>query len=330
MIPDTMWAGISSPQGIRLGKYPVPSPGRDEVLVRVRAAGMNRADLNAARGGGVAAGLGTGKPIGMEWAGEVVALGDGATDLAPGDLVTCSGSGGYAEFAVAKVDRCIRFDSGQLPVTDAAVLPMALMTAANALFDIGDISESDTVLVQGATSAVGLAALQLAKRATKGRVIGAARNRASLAKLAPFGADDAVCIEDPDWADCVLAATEGRGADIVIDMVTGRYLNDTMRATAVAGRIVAIGRLGGVRTDFDLDLHALRRLAFVGVTFRTRTDAQIADIVRTVRERAWANVMDAGLRLPVCRQFALADCAEAHQFMADNRHFGKIALLPNP
>lgn len=323
----TMLAGVSGENGLHLAEVPVPVPAEGQVLVRVRAAGMNRADLNAARGAGVATKASLGRPIGMEWAGEVAEIGAGVTGLKPGDHVMCSGAGGYAPFAVADAGRCFRLSGAEPDWPKMAVLPLVLMTAHDALITNGRMSEGGTVLVQGASSAVGLATMQIARLKGAKTVIGLSGNPEKRARLAAFGATHALD-PDADWLAAVLEATEGRGVDTVVDMVSGDAMNRLMQATAIRGRIVNVGRLGGTTAQFDFDLHAARRLDYIGVTFRTRSAEEVRRIVELVQQDLWDDIEGGRLSLPIDRSFALSDAVAAHAHMAGNAHFGKIVLIP--
>ena len=325
---ETMIAGVSGEDGLRIAEVPVPTPGPGQVLVSVRAAGMNRADLNAARGAGVASKASLGRPIGMEWAGEIVETGPDVTGLKVGDRVMCSGSGGYSAYAVADAGRCLKLDTTGLGYDSAAVLPLALMTAHDALISNGQLPVGGTVLVQGASSAVGLATLQIARLRGATVVIGTSTSADKRARLSDFGATHVVDPKKEGWVEEVLSATDGIGVDTTVDMVSGPAVNTLMRATAVKGRIVNVGRLGGTRADFDFDLHAARRLAFIGVTFRSRSAQEISDIVERLRADHWGAIAAGELSLPIDRSFALSDAIAAHAHMAANAHFGKIVLIP--
>jgi len=324
MTGQTMRAGVASADGLTLRDVPVPEPTAGQLLVKVSAAGMNRADLNAARGAGVASCESHGKAIGMEWAGEVVDLGGPDSGFAVGDRVTCSGSGGYAEYAVADAARTFDVPS-DMSYAEAAALPLALMTAHDALVREGGFTTDQTILVHGASSCVGLATIAIARLMGASRILGTSTRPNRLARLAASGVT-AIDPSNADWPQAVHDATDGRGADVVVDMVTGPGINDTMRATAIHGRIVNVGRLAGTRADFDLDLHALRRLSLVGVTFRSRTPDEVRTIVRDVDRHLWPHVRSGALRLPMDREFDLEDAVAAHAYMLANHHFGKIML----
>ena len=323
-----MKAGISSEQGLMIAEVSTPCPASHQVLVRVAAAGLNRADLNAARGAGVATKASLGKPIGMEWAGEVIEIGDAVSRFRPGDIVMCSGSGGYAEYAVSDESRTIPLASG-FDVTQAAALPLALMTAHDAVITHGKLQPGQSILVHGASSAVGLMAMQIARWRGAEVIAGTSSDMAKRGKLVHFGATEALDPSDPAWPDNLLATTGGSGVDTVIDMVSGASINQTMRATAVMGNIVNVGRLGGMKAEFDFDLHSARRLNYIGVTFRTRSPAEIRILVDAMKNDLLDALASAQLTLPIDRTFALTDAASAQRHMAANAHFGKIVLIPD-
>ncbi len=321
-----MRAMVVGEQGLELRDIPMPEPGPGEVLVRVRAAGLNRAELAMAAGHAHGALGGKGKPIGLEWAGEVVKLGTGVSGLREGDRVMCSGNGGYAEYAVTDWGRVSPVPDSNMGWTQAAALPTALQTMHNALVTIGQMRRGQAVLIQGASSGVGLMGLQIAKHMGAGLVLGSSTNAGRRARLAEFGADIAIDTADPAWPDAVLAATDGRGVDLVVDQVSAAVANGNLRATRVLGRIVNVGRLGGAKGEFDFDLHAARRIDYVGVTFRTRSPEEVREINRLMREDLWAAVEAGALSLPIDRVFPLEQANEAQAHMRANNHLGKVVL----
>lgn len=322
----TMLAGVSSESGIAIRQVPRPVPLDEQVLVKVAAAGMNRADLNAAKGAGVATKDSLGKPIGMEWAGEVVAVGSKVSDLRPGDKVMASGSGGYAQYAVSDQGRTHKIDG--LDLEKAAALPLVLMTAHDAVVTNGRFKSGESILVQGASSAVGLMAMQIARLIGAANIFGSSSNSDRRARLAEFGATHAIDPASADWPKVVLDQTGQKGVELVVDMVSGPSVNQSMQAAAVRGRVVNVGRLGGVRAEFDFDLHAANRLEYVGVTFRTRSPAEVRAIARRMQEDLWEPLTAGRIGLPIDRSFSLSDAAKAHAHMAANAHFGKIVLIP--
>jgi len=322
----TAWmkAGVATPDGLKIADVARPVPSEEQVLVHVLAAGMNRADLAAAKGIGVASADSFGKPIGMEWAGEIVEIGSAVRHCHIGDRVACSGTGGYAEYAVADQYRVFALDAGQ-DFASAAILPLALMTAHDAL-RVAGFRAGETLLVQGASSAVGLMALQIGRILDAALVVGGARSERKRAQLPTFGANQTVDTSAPHWAKAILALTDGAGANVAIDMVSGNPFNELMKAVAVTGRVINVGRLGGTIAEFDFNLHALRRLTFHGTTFRTRTLDQVREIAAGVLKTLWPHVLSGKLALPIDRRFALTDAEAAHAYMAANEHFGKILL----
>lgn len=321
-----MKAAVATETGLQIQDIAQPQPKPPEILVKVRAAGLNRADLGAARGKGGHGAMGA--VIGLDWAGEVVAVGGEAQGgFKPGDRVMCAGAGGYAEYAVCDWGRVVRMPSG-LSFEDAATLPVALGTMHDALVTNGRLKAGDSVLIQGASSGVGLMGLQIAKLLGARPVIGTSTNAERRARLAEFGADVAIDTGDVAWPDRVLEATGGKGVSIIVDQVSGALVNGNMKAAAIRGRIVNVGRLGGGKAEFDCDLHAMRRIAYIGVTHRTRSVDELREETRAM----WADLGDAvaarRLRLPIDKTFPLAEAAAAQAHMAANRHLGKILLIP--
>jgi NADPH2:quinone reductase len=322
-----MKAAVGTPNGLEIRDIPQPKPKANEVLVRVRAAGLNRADLNAARAASHASHGAAGSPIGLEWAGEVVEAGADAKSFKPGDRVMCSGNGGYAEYAVSDFGRTMPMPEG-LSFEQAGTLPLALLTLHDALVTNGRLKAGESVLIQGASSGVGIMGLRIAKHMGARLVIGSSTSDARRARLKEFGADLVIDTRDPGWPDAVLTATDGKGVNVIIDMISGSVANGNMKAASLLGRIVNVGRLGGAKAEFDFDLHALRRIDYIGVTFRTRTLDEVREIVRKMRADLWDGVAAGKLRLPIDKSFSLDEAVAAQAHMRANAHFGKIVLIP--
>jgi NADPH2:quinone reductase len=320
-----MKAGVATEHGLALRDIPEPRPKPNEVLVKVRAAALNRADLTTARGLPHGSHGGVGAAVGLEWAGEVAAVGAEVTGHSPGDRVMCSGTGGYAEYAVTDWGRVNSMPEG-LSFEQATTLPVALITMHNALVTAGRLHAPDSVLIQGASSGVGLMGLQIAKLRGAGLVIGSSTDAARRGRLKEFGADLVIDTREPAWPEQVLEATGGKGVNVVVDMLSGPVVAQTMKATALLGRIVNVGRLAGTRAEFDFDLHALRRIDYIGVTFRTRTLDEVREISRRMRDDLWDAVTAGKLALPIDRRFTLDQAVEAQAHMRANQHFGKIVL----
>jgi NADPH2:quinone reductase len=320
-----MKAAIGSPEGLQVRDVPKPAVKPTEVLVRVRAAGLNRADLGAARAATHASHGTPGNPIGLEWAGEVAEVGSEVREFKVGDRVMCNGIGGYAEYAATDAGRTMPLPAN-LGFAQAAVLPTALLTLHDALVTNGRLKAGESVFIQGASSGVGLMGLQIARLMGARRVIGSSTNDARRARLKEFGADLAIDPRAADWSEQLLEATDGKGVDLTVDMVSGPAVSQIMKATALRGRIVNVGRLGGAKAEFDFDQHALKRIHYIGVTFRTRTIEEIREIVRRMRADLWDAVTAGKLSLPIDRTFTLDEAPAAQAHMRANAHFGKIAL----
>ena len=318
-----MQAAVITENGLEIQDVAQPEPGAGEVLVRVKAAGLNRADLMALQG---ARGFAAGGVGGREFSGEIAALGDGITGLSVGDRVMCTGNGAYAEYAVTVPARAWKVPGNNMSLEQAATLPVSLQTMHNAIVTAGRMEKSDAVLIQGASSGVGILGMQIAKHMGARLVIGTSTHEGRRAKLTEYGADMALDSSSPDWADQVLEATDGKGVDLIVDQVSGGVMNDNLKATRILGRIVNVGRLGGFKGELDFDLHALRRIDYIGVTLRTRSEEEVAEIIDAMKADLWGAVESGELSIPIDKAFPLEQAGEAHQYMKDNQHFGKILL----
>ena len=320
-----MKAAVVTQTGLEIREVPAPVPGRNHVLVRVRACGLNHADLGVAAGQMHGSVGGPGTIVGMEFAGEVVAVGAEVSAVKPGERVMCSGAGAFAELAVADWGRATPIPA-DMSFEVAATLPVSLQTMHNALVTVGRLAAGESVLIQGASSGVGLMALQIARHMGAALVLGSSTKAMRREKLKAFGADLAIDTSDPAWPDAVLAATGGKGVHLIIDQVSASVANANMQAARVLGRIVNVGRLGGAKGEFDYDLHALKRIDYIGVTFRTRSIEEVREINRRMRADLWGAIEAGSLRLPLDRSFPLAETAAALAHMRANAHFGKIVL----
>lgn len=313
-----MRAIVSTAGGVQLRDVSIPQPRAGEIQVRVRAASLNRIDLVALRSP-------ADQIVGVEWAGEVCAVGAGVTHWKPGDRVMCSGAGAFAEYAVTDSGRACPMPA-TLSYEEATLLPMAVQTMHDALVTNGQLARGQSVLIHGASSGVGLMGLQIAKLLGAGLVLGSSSHPGRRAMLKDYGADASIDSSDPDWPRLVQEATGGKGVELTIDQVSGRQFNQVMEAAALRGRVVNVGRLGGNVAEFDFNLHALKRLQYVGVTFRTRS----VEEVRALNARMLADlsgpIAERRLRLPIDSRFPLEDAARALARMTANQHFGKIVL----
>ncbi|MBT6094923.1 MAG: zinc-binding dehydrogenase [Rhodospirillaceae bacterium] len=321
-----MKAAVLTEAGLQIQEVPEPQPEANQVLVRVKASGLNRADLIMASGRKHGSRGGAGAIAGLEWAGEVVEVGTVVDGIKAGDRVMCSGGGGYAEYAVSDWGRTALIPANNMSFEQAATLPVALQTMHNAVVTAGRLLEGEAVIIQGASSGVGLMGMQIAKHLGARLVIGTSTNAERRARLGEFGADLALDSSDPEWPDAALEATDGQGVDLIVDQISAGVANQNMKAVRVLGRIVNVGRLGGFSGDFDFDLHAAKRIDYIGVTFRTRSVEEVREINRLMRADLWNAVEAGNLHLPIDRTFALDEAAEAQAHMGANAHFGKIVL----
>jgi NADPH:quinone reductase len=320
-----MKAAVVGPEGLQVSEIAVPRPGPGEILVRVRATSLNRADLGVAAGQQHGTQGGAGTVPGLEWAGEVAELGLKTEGFRVGDRVMCRGSGAYAEYAVADHGLALPIPAG-MSFETATTLPVALQTMHDAVITNAHLRPGETILVQGASSGVGLMALQIARWRGASVVIGTSTNPERRAKLAEFGATVALDTKDPNWPEQVRQATGGKGVDAVIDQVSGPLMNGNLQAAAIAGRIVNVGRLGGSRGEIDFDMHAMKRITYVGVTNRTRSIEELRAIAEKTRTDLWSAVEAGTFHLPIDSRYTLDDVAEALGRMRKNQHMGKIVL----
>jgi NADPH2:quinone reductase len=321
-----MKAAVQAGEGLRIEEVAVPRPGPDEVLVKVHACGLNRADLAMLAGHAHGAHGGAGTVLGMEWAGEVVEAGANVPDLRPGDRVMGSGKGAFAEYAVSDHGRVTKLPNQQMSFEQAATLPVALQTMHDALVTNGRLQRGDAVLIQGASSGVGLMGLQIAKLMGAGMVIGTSTTPERRKRLKDFGAQLSIDTTQADWPQQVVQATRGNGVDLIVDQLAGTQANNNLRACALKARIVNVGRLAGTKAEFDFDLHALKRIDYIGVTFRTRTVQEVREINRRMRADLGTAIATGNLSLPIDRRFPFAELAEALAHMGRNAHFGKIVV----
>ncbi len=311
---------------IEVREVPRPAPGDNEVLVRVRAAGANRADLAMNVGHFKGAGAVLAAPIaGLEFAGEIAEVGPGVAGVEPGDRVMAMGQGAFADYACIDHRLLIPIPD-TLTWEEAASLPVALMTTHDAMMTNGNLKPGESVLIQGVTSAVGLAAFQIARLKGASPVIGTSTSDRKLIAMKEWGLDVGINASTEDVVGRVLEATGGRGADLIIDMIGGPAIDQNMRAAAVKARIIDVGRMGGLKGEIDLDLHSLKRISFIGVTFRTRSVEEIQTIIALMVGDIWPEIAARRVRLPIDRAVALHEIADVYGHMRSNTHLGKVVV----
>lgn len=318
---------FGGPQVLVLGDRPRPEPGVGELLIRVAASGINRPDV-LQRLGHYAPPPGTSDLPGLEVAG-VVESGDAAAlaeaGVRVGDRVCALvAGGGYAEWCVAPVAQCLPVPDG-LSDVEAASLPETFFTVWSNVFDRGRLQAGETLLVQGGTSGIGVTAIQLA-RALGAVVIATAGSDEKCAACLALGAHHAINYKSQDFVAEARRITEGRGVDVVLDMVAGGYVAREVECLAEDGRLVIIAVQGGVKSDFNAGLVLRRRLTITGSTLRPRPVAFKGVIARALRERVWPLLAAGKVRPVIHSTFAAADASEAHALMESNQHIGKIVL----
>src|SRR5580698_4044270 len=317
--------GAGAPEVMRLATGPVPIPGSDEVLIRVQAAGVNRPDI-AQRQGSYPPPPGASPILGLEVAGQVVAIGTEVTTLSVGDRVCAlANGGGYAEYCAVPAAQCLPWPTGYDAIK-AGALPETAFTVWANLFQLGRLSKGQTALVHGGTSGIGVTAIQLAHE-FGARIFATAGSDDKCAACVRLGADAAINYRTQDFAAEVKTLTEGRGVNVVLDMVGGPYMARNIRSLGMDGRLVLIAFLQGSKVqDFDFVQVMVRRLIITGSTMRPRTTAQKGAIAAELRDKVWP-VLDAGRCPPVIHAtFPLAQAAEAHRLMESSQHIGKIML----
>lgn len=328
-IPKTMTYvhanGAGAPDVLGLTTGPVPTPKPDEVLIRVQAAGVNGPDM-AQRRGSYPPPPGASPILGLEVAGQVVSIGGQVTTLSAGDRVCAlTNGGGYAEYCAVPAPQCLPWPTGYDAIR-AGALPETTFTVWANLFQSGRLSNGETALIHGGTGGIGVTAIQLAHE-FGARVFATAGSDEKCAACLKLGADAAINYRTQDFAAEVKTLTEGRGVNVILDMVGAPYMPRNIRSLSLDGRLVMIAFLQGSKVqDFDFVHVMVRRLTITGSTMRPRTTAQKGAIAAELRDKVWP-VLDAGRCPPVIHAtFPLAQAAEAHRLMESSQHIGKIML----
>jgi NADPH2:quinone reductase len=323
--------GIREPGGPHVlvpEQRPLPRPGAGEVLVKVAAAGVNRPDVMQ-RLGLYPPPPGASDIPGLEIAGQVIALGPDATRWKLRDEVMALVSGGgYAEYCVAHESHCLPIPEG-ITLVEAAAIPETFITVWHNVFERGRLAAGETLLVHGGSSGIGTTAIQLAK-AFGARVIATAGSTEKCAACRKLGADVAINYKTEDFVTASKAATGGKGADVILDMVGGDYIARNYEAAAVEGRIVQIGFQAGSKATVDFVRIMLKRLTHTGSTLRSRSVADKGAIARALEARVLPMITAGRVKPVIDSTFALADAAAAHTRLETSGHIGKIVLtVPN-
>jgi NADPH2:quinone reductase len=313
-----------TPDVLKLCDRPLPTLKAGEVLIKVHAAGVNRPDL-LQRTGNYPVPPGASDLPGLEVAGEIVDGDLSGSDFKKGDLVCALvQGGGYAEYCAAPIEQCLPVPKG-LSAIEAASLPETFFTVWSNVFDRVQLTGDETLLVQGGTSGIGVAAIQMA-RALGHRVFATAGSDDKCRACEALGAERGINYRTEDFAEIVKTATGGKGVDVILDMVGGDYIPREISCLADDGRLSLIALLGGAKAPLDLGQVLRRRLTITGSTMRPRPIAFKAAIASKLRDRVWP-LLEAGKIKPVIyKTFPLEQAAQAHALMETSTHVGKIML----
>lgn len=307
-------------------EVPDPAAGAGQVVIEVVAAGVNRADVMQ-RMGFYPPPPGASPLPGLEVSGRVVEVGAGVTGWSVGDeACALLDGGGYAERVAVPAGQLLPVPDG-VALRDAAALPEVACTVWSNLVDVARLAPGETVLVHGGTSGIGTFAIQLAK-ARGCRVAVTAGTPEKLAFCRELGADVAVNYREDDFVEAVREATDGRGADVVLDSIGAKYLSRNVDVLATGGRLVVIGLLGGRKGELDLAALLGKRGSITATSLRARDADDKARIVAAVRDEVWPLLADGSVRPVVHSTHPLAEAAAAHREMESSTHVGKILLLP--
>jgi NADPH2:quinone reductase len=319
--------GISKPGGPEVlvpETRAVPSPGPNEILVKVAAAGVNRPDV-AQRSGAYPPPPGASDLPGLEVAGVVAAIGDGVTKHGIGDKVmSLVAGGGYAQYVIAPDAQAMAIPAA-LTMIGAGATPETLMTVWHNVFERGALQSGETLLVHGGSSGIGTMAIQLAK-AFGAKVIVTVGSKEKADACLKLGADRAINYKTEDFVAEVKAATGGHGADVILDMVGGDYIERNYDAAAIEGRVVQIAFLGGAKATVNFAKAMVKRLHHTGSTLRPRALADKAAMVRAIEAKVLPLLRDGKVKPLIDSTFPLEKAADAHRRMETSEHIGKIVL----
>jgi NADPH2:quinone reductase len=303
---------------------PVPSVGPGEVLVKVAAAGVNRPDV-LQRQGRYPPPPGVTDIPGLEVAGTIEKVDPAVTDWRVGDHVCALVSGGgYAEFCAVPAPQCLPIPLG-FDVTHAAAIPETTFTVWTNVFERGRLAAGESILIHGGSSGIGTTAIQLA-RAWGARVFATAGSAEKCAACESLGAAQCVNYRETDFVAAIKAATNGRGVDVVLDMVAGDYVQRNIEVLAMDGRLVMIGRQGGVKSEIDIMPILRKRLTLTGSTLRTRSVEEKGALAKAVHQHVWPLFESGAVRVIVHQTFPLRDASAAHRLLESSAHVGKLVL----
>ena len=311
---------------LQWAEVPDPTPGDGEVVIDVAASAVNRADL-LQRQGFYPPPPGASDIIGLECSGRVAAVGAGVSDWSVGDEVCALlAGGGYAEQVAVPAGQCMPIPAGVDLVT-AAALPEVACTVWSNVVQLARLSAGESFLVHGGSSGIGTMAIQVAKALRAGPVLCTVGSSDKAAACRELGADVAINYRDEDFSERARVATDGRGVDVILDIIGAKYLAANLSALAPDGRLAIIGMQGGSKAEIDLGLLLRTRGVISATTLRGRPAKQKADVCRAVVESLWPLVADGRVRPVVHTSFPMDEVAQAHRLVEDSTHIGKVLLV---
>ncbi|QCP54988.1 zinc-binding dehydrogenase [Trinickia violacea] len=303
----------------------VPQPAADEVLIRIHAAGVNGPDV-LQRKGLYAPPPGASDIPGLEVAGEVVAAGSGVTRFQAGDRVAALiTGGGYAEYTVANANATLAIPKG-LSVVEAAAMPETFLTVWLNLFQRGRLQKGETVLIHGGASGIGTTATMLAKAFGASKIITTVGSEAHRQASLRLGADLSINYREADFVEEVKRFTDGKGVDVILDIIAGDYVARNYQAAAMHGRIVQVSALGGPAKDLNIWPLMQKQLTHIGSTLRSRGYADKASLIRDLEQNVWPFVEAGTVKPQIYKTFPLEDARGAHELIDSSQHIGKIVL----
>jgi NADPH2:quinone reductase len=321
--------GPGGPEVLRMGEAPKPSPGSGQVLIKVAATSVNRADLQQ-RGGSYPPPPGESEILGLEAAGVIAEVGEGVEGWRAGDRVmTLLGGGGYAEYALAPASTLMPVPEG-LDLVRAAAISEVFITAYLNVFREAGLQAGQTLLVHGGASGVGTAAIQLVKALAGGRVLVTVGSKAKAEACLALGADHAILYKEEDFAERATALTDGRGPDVILDHIGAAYLEQNLACLALYGRLVIIGLLGGAKAELNIGRMMVKRQRIIGSVLRARPVDEKAEITHEFRDRALAKFTSGELKPVIHEVMPLEDVRRAHELMAASANIGKLILVVDP
>ena len=317
---------IGGPEVLKAGTRPLQLPSMGEVLIKVAAAGVNRADTMQ-RTGKYPMPPGAPDIMGLEVSGTIVALGLGVTEWQLGDEVCALvAGGGYADYCVAPAQNCMTIPKG-VSLMDGAALPETFMTVWSNVWDRAQLSPGETLLVQGGSSGIGVTAIQMA-HALGNTVYVTAGSAAKCTACEALGADRAINYRTEDFVAVIKELTAGKGVDVILDMVGGSYVERELKSLATDGRLVFISAQGGPKGEINVNAFITGRLTVTGSALRPRTVEFKAQIARNLRHRIWPLIEAGKIKPVIYKAFPLDEAAAAHTLLESSEHIGKILLVP--